>query len=339
MCLLNMSQDLRVEPAEFTLRTFKPPSVTRDVSGITASALDTSAKTIRWRTRPRQPRKLQTNARVNRWSDGTMTIQIASNPIQHLHLVSKSLARRPDSIQGHNDGLSTANSHESPPQGNNEHYTYLAAPHENEGLMRHTNHITTSLTVQSTRQLDEALLSLKRGLTAASKVGQGEKERRLGIISINEDPENAKKRAEIAEKEKIKAQRRIQSQQERENRRAFDVFKRAGPRADHGEAGLTIGDLEGPPNGYRVKTRRNRARTSDISGDDDDGNESHQSDNLSDGEADFIVADDDEVLAHVPQTVESSNRDTSNPASGRDRDGTTNPRQQRRRIIEDDNED
>lgn len=163
--------------------------------------------------------------------------------------------------------------------------------------MRNTHHVTISLAVQSSDQDDDALIKLQQGLAAAGKGNKTTTDGGLEVISINEDPENAKRRAELAEKEKVKMQRRFQLQQERESNRANNVLKRAGLRT----SGLTVGALEGDEElasargrKTRPTPKKSRRRNDEYSDEDDYRGRRRTKEDEYDEDDGFLVGSDEE---------------------------------------------
>ena len=234
-------------------------------------------------------------------------------------------------------------------------HEYLAAPHEHAGLMRHTNHFTTALAVQSAKQDDEALLRLQEQLAAAVRGNKASADGGPELINITEDPELAKKRAELAEKEKTKMQRRLQMQQDRETSRANNVLRRSGLRTGAMGAGLTVGGLEddggmgsGRARGAKSSARKPRRRNSEYSEDEDDyrgvGRTREDEYDEDDG---FLVGSDEE-----PEVVEDDSEEEEElDAEGEDDDEIQAPekasadktgggaRQKKKRVIDDEEED
>ena len=233
--------------------------------------------------------------------------------------------------------------------------TYLAAPHEFGEIVRLTNHITASLAVQSSSdQDDEALTRLQQSLAAAQRGNKTTSDGGLAVISIHEDPELAKKRAELAEKEKTRMQRRMQVQQDRESTRNNNVLKRSGLRTGGMSAGLTIGGLEDDDGMAsakgkigKPKSRRSRRRNSEYSEDEEDfrGRGRTREDEY-DEEDGFLVGSDEEPEVgeaseeelEMGDEVEDDIEEEKTPKK-RNSEEATGGRVKRRRVIEDEDED
>ncbi|KAI9845126.1 MAG: hypothetical protein M1830_007563 [Pleopsidium flavum] len=237
-------------------------------------------------------------------------MHLASNPTEQLELPAKPLAppqRNPlkptptVTNRGRSTNGEAAYNHQL------ESHTYLTTPHESASCIRVTNHVTTSLTVlPSSDQNDDALIRLQESLAAAVRGNKTSADGGVTIISISEDPDLAKKKAELAEREKSRVHRRRQQQEERERDRANRVLGKSGLRTG-GVGGLTVGGLEDDdgmattrarPSKPKRKTRRN----SEYS-DDEDGfrNRGRTREDEYDEDDGFLVASDEE-----PEVVEAS---------------------------------
>lgn len=170
-------------------------------------------------------------------------------------------------------------------------------------MLRITNHVTASLAVQSLAdQDDDATLKLQETMAAATK-GQHGGDGGIGIMHITEDPELAKKRAEIAEKEKTRAARRRQLQEDKERERNNRVLGRSGLRTGGGYGGgLTIGGLEDEeggmsrprPRASKPKARKPRRRNSEYSDEEDYMTRGRTKEDEYDEEDGFLVGSDEE---------------------------------------------
>lgn len=355
--LLQLPNFIGIDPKAFTLKSFQPPKSDHHSSGppsATFSAYHTSNNTIRWRHAPNDLSTIQSNGRILRWSDGSLTLQLASNPREQFELTAKPLAP-PQTNPAKPTPTSVHQSRSHGPTGYNarlDSHTYLAAPHESAELIRLTNHITASLAVQSsTDQDDEALARLQERLAAAQKGNKTTQDGGVAVINISEDPEMAKKRAELAEKEKSKMQRRMQIQADRETNRNNNVLKRSGLRTGMG-AGLTIGGLEdddgmattrGRPS--KPKSRRTRRRNSEYSDDEEFRGRGRTREDDYDEDDGFLVGSDEEseVGEESEEETEMSDdgaeEDMEKPKKRGSEEAAGGGRAKRRRVIEDEDED
>ena len=238
-------------------------------------------------------------------------------------------------------------------------HTYLATPYANASFARLTNHVTASLSIQSsTNEEDDALLRLQESMAAEIK---GKKTNGgLNIISTSEDPELAKKKAEIAERDKLKAQRRRQIQEERERDRANKVLGRSGLRTGMG-GGLTVGGLEDDDGMTTAKPRankparkprrrnseysedeedyRNRGRTKEDEYDEDDGflvGSDEEPEVIQDDSEDEDMGDDlDDAVEDKPKKKNANKAKTGKGGE----DTATGARTKRRHVVDDEDED
>ena len=324
-----------------------PPSATFSPS-------ETANSTIRWKYAAKNPQLLQSNARVLRWSDGSMTIQLASKPTEQYELVAKPLA--PPQHNPHKPTpTSTTKGREGaiPYNAQLDSHTYLASPQEQSSFVRVTNHITTSLSVKpSVTQDDDALIRLQDSLAAAKKVNKATTNGGVGIIDTLEDPELAKKKAEVAEREKIRAQRRRQNQEERDRDRANRVLGRSGMRTGGVGGGLTLGSLEDDegPGASRTRagkpSRKQRRRNSEYSEDEEDYRNSGRTkeDEYDENDGFLVGSDEDPEVGQDDSEEEEMASDhgketQDGPKKGKAKGTSSGGRLKRRNVVEDEDED
>ena len=239
-------------------------------------------------------------------------------------------------------------------------HTFLASPHEAVSLLQITNHVTSSLAVQSyADQDDDALIKLQESIAAANKGHKGTEG--VEIIHITEDPELAKKKAEVAQKELQKAARRRQQQEDKERDRSNRVFGRSGLRPGGYGGGLTVGGLEDDEGTARPKARpskpkakRPRRRNSEYSDEEEFTTRGRTREDEYDEDDGFLVGSDEEPELVADESEEeeedmdmgderpkkkSSQKETqpeeANPPAG----GSPRGRAKRRRVIDDEDED
>lgn len=314
--LLKCPKFLGIEPKAFSAtRDFQPPTTDHHSLGpvsATFSPHQTANNTIRWRRSPSNPTELQSNARILRWSDGSMTVQLGSNPLEQYELAAKPLAPlQQNPLKSSPTSTRPGRSSDKPAayDASLDSHTYLATPYANTSFARLTNHVTASLSIQSSaNEDDDALLRLQESMAAEIK---GKKTNGgLNIISTSEDPELAKKKAELAEREKMKAQRRRQIQEEKERDRANKVLGRSGLRTGM-SGGLTVGGLEDDDGMATTKPRANkparkpRRRNSEYSEDEEDyRNRGRTKEDEYDEDDGFLVGSDEE-----PEVVQDDSED------------------------------
>lgn len=299
MYLMKVPKFMTIESEMFDIPSYNAPTTdhhSRQEASATFSAFNTAMSTIRWRHSPSGSGELQSNARILRWSDGSLTLQLASDPTQQFEIDGKALAppqRRPAKP------TPTSLKPGQKFQGN-ESYTYLAVPHESVGFVRVTHKITAGLAIlPSATTTDDALEKLQSSLAAAVRGKNLNSDGGIEFVKIDEDPELAKKKAEVAEREKQRAAKRREAAENRDRDRGNRALGRSGLSSSrHGAGGLTAGMLEDDGGGARPRTKakpRRQRRNSEYSDDEDFGRKrgNFQQDEY-DVEDDFIAGSDEE---------------------------------------------
>ncbi|KAE9972350.1 hypothetical protein BLS_004060 [Venturia inaequalis] len=361
---LKVPKIMSIEPSAFHIQSFQPPTTEHhktEAPPSDFSALKTAQTTIRWRHSPSNPSELQSNARFLRWSDGSLTLQLASNPTVQYQIQAKPLA-----FQQRNPPKPTPTSINDGKRGNvkwnekAESWMYLASASNASFMVRITNKITGKLVVVPADDDKAALQSLARG-TEQSKKKEGHVVM-MGIVT--EDPELAKKRAEQADREKTRAQGRLEGNLLKEKERAVRGGAR-GPRS-----GLTIGGLEDDDMGGRGSGRpprpkpRRKKRNDEYSDEEEElyGRRPGRQDEY-DEEDDFIAGSDEEEDKDAEGSEEEEDYDAAmdrrekeqakaaragTPKRDRPRDADADEdadhdspvsRQKRRRVVEEDDDD
>ncbi|KAL1967545.1 hypothetical protein VTN77DRAFT_3060 [Rasamsonia byssochlamydoides] len=315
----------------------------------------TASTSLCWRYAPDDKSKLQSNARIIRWEDGSMTLQLASNPREQYRIATKLLAP-----------LSKSGDYEA----ELDTHTYLAAAAETASVFRITSHLTHSLTVLPTdMETDDAVQRLRESLAAAARAGK-KADGGVTIIEVKEDPELASKRAELAEKEKLKADRRRQQLAEREQTR---TSRRGAYRYPAG--GLTVGGLEDedgmattrarPAKKPRANRRGEiytdeeeeydrRGRTREDRYDEDDGflvgsdeepevveDDEEEEEELEDEDMDAEGEDDEDVRPEKPTTRKARESASPKRTSAEEAGGAGSPpaRKKHRYVVESDEDE
>lgn len=353
-----------IDPNSFAPGSFKKPTMAHH--GVPASTAFSAAQiansTIRWRRDPNDPANSQSNSRILRWSDGSLTLQIGSMPFDQFELPAKALAP----AQLHPVRPTPISDPKKPGkyEARADSHTYVASVHPNENLVQITNHVTASLTVQTIGdEADEALIRLQEQLSAAVKGSKGERGRGPEIVTLTEDPELGRKRAEAAERDRARADKRRQNAQERERDRAARGMGRTTGRSG---AGLTVGGLEddeaGADSRRRPKPpRKPRRRNSEYSDDEEEGyGRRGGKEDEYDKDDGFLVGSDEEIEAEEEDADSEEDEFGEADAEGEDDDAgdgggtrTAPPAKEkaaapaedgarggrRRRVVDDDDED
>ncbi|KAG6014214.1 hypothetical protein E4U43_006818 [Claviceps pusilla] len=245
---------------------------------------------------------LQSNTNIYRWSDGSLTISVGG---EHYEIQKKALAPGPGKPYNElHDG----------------HY-YAAAAELSSNLLMTVGHLTEQFNVRPNKAVgDDALAALAERMAQASKSAKDGD----NIIRTTRDPELQKKQAEMAEKERLKAQRR------RENA----ALKLDGGLGRSGRGGLSIGDLEGgrgygsgrkrgPPGSMKPKRRR-----PEYDSDDDlpQGVGRREDYDMDDG---FLVGSEDEDMGS-----EREDDDEDEELLDEDEEDERPARKKRQRVVE-----
>ena len=230
-----------------------------------------------------------------------------------------------------------------------ESHTYLSSPHHSVAFAQITNHVTTSLTVQSTgEENDDALIRLQENMALAIKGKSGEGDRGPGIIAIQEDPENLKRQAEQQEREKARADRRRQNQAERERDRQNRVLGRAGIRTGASMGNFDTEDGLGGGRSRPKPARKPRRRNSEYSEDEDDYRQGRTREDEYDEDDGFLVRSDEEPEVGGDDSDEEAEFGDDKDAEGedddeepvrKDKDEEGAGRSKRRRVVDDEDDD
>jgi len=361
MYLLKVPNFLSIEPKMFHTKAFEPPTRehhSRKEPPASFSAFNTAMSTIRWRHSPARPEEIQSNARILRWSDGSLTLQLASNPTQQYAMSGNALAppqRNP--VKPTPISLKPGQKERDGQQS----YTYLTMPQPTVSLLRVTQRITAGLAIlPSESTTDEALEKLQNSL-AASVQRKGKASNGNGsieIVKMVEDPELARKQAEVAEKEKMRAQKRREAAETR-NRDGRGAGRARG-YGGGGGGGLSTSLLEddemGAPRPRAKPKARKSAYNDEYSSDEDLGRRRGNFAN-DDYEVDDFVAgsdEEEEVGEESEEDVDEGIREEpkkegkrskreeeedDEDADGVDEDAVAAPKAKRRRAVVDEDED
>ncbi|KAK5720543.1 hypothetical protein LTR17_014874 [Elasticomyces elasticus] len=391
MYLLKLPDFMALEPQAWSPNNFQPPTTDHHSSktpSTSFSAYNTALTTLRWRHNPSNPEKLQSNARILRWSDGSLTLQLASNPTVQYQLDGNPLAPpqrnalkpTPVSIttstskSGRQGYVSATNLNEKYDQSKDA-FTYLLTPSQSTSTLRVTHKITAGLSIhQPESGQDDAIERLQAALASAANAtrvnGVGNTE---GLELIDEDPEEKRRQAEKAMKEKMKADKRREAAVQRESERSNRALGRSGARSGGG-GGLSAGMLEDEEGGVGTtrgggrkgagKGAARRQRRNSIYSDDEDFGRKHfnvtSKEDEYDEEDDFVAGSDEEEeggeeeeedvddgIVEVPRREKDGKRgrevaggEGEADAEGEvEEEGGVVERRKKRRVVEDEEED
>jgi RNA polymerase-associated protein LEO1 len=366
MYLLKIPDFMSIEPQAWQTTTFQPPTTDHHSkeASTTFSAYNTATSTIRWRHSPSNSSELQSNARINRWSDGSITLQLASDPTIQYEIDGNALAppqrnpKKPTPTSVPTNGKLDASK---------EAFTYLVVPVESAESLRITHKITAGLSVKQSGMVeDDAIERLQAALSEAAnktKVGGA-----TGVLEATDvDPELQRKQAELAEKQAMRDRKKRENAQERDRLRSDRALGRAGVYSGRSGGGLNVGMLEdeemdggrGRSQNNKARAKPRRRRNSEYSEDEDFGHKRFSKEDSYDQEDDFVAPsdeeevvedDDDEEEDIVEERVEkASKRDRQRPAAqaedndedaeGEEDDDLPQARTKRRRVVDDDDDD
>jgi RNA polymerase-associated protein LEO1 len=381
MYLLKVPAFMSIEPEPWQVTTFQPPKTdhhSRKPASATFSAFNTAMTTVRWRHSPLDHSVLQSNARINRWSDGSLTVQLASDPNTQYEIDGNSLAppqRNP--VKPTPVSMTTGRPGGRPGQAADDRYdhrkdafTYLVAPVESAEALRVTHQITAGLSIKQPENAeDDAIERLQAALASAAnatKVAGAS-----GQLEVTEvDPEEQRRLAEAAERQAMRDRKKRENAQERERLRTDRALGRAGVSSNR-YGGLNVGMLEddetegprGRATGGKPRAKARKRPNSEYSEDEDYGNKrfTNREDDY-DQEDDFVAPSDEEELVEDDDDPDdgiveaprerSPKRDRPRPAGGDagrlgddedaegeiDEDGPQ-ARTKRRRVVEDEDEE
>ncbi|KAG0133698.1 Leo1-like protein-domain-containing protein [Tuber indicum] len=235
--LMRIPSTVNFQQQIFYPENFTMPKATEDS---TVSPYTMATTTIRVRKSPANPSVLQSNARVVKWSDGSLSLQIASSPNLY-DLTSKPLA---------------------PPQNSKTYdaaqdsHTYLLTTHESAGMLRFVGHVNTHLNLlpTSTSQANaEAVNRLQERLYQAQST-RGARGRGAQALEISDmrDPEAERKEAEKQHRDKEKLAKKAEAKKARASRNGTGAdedsraaARRSYPRNSH----TTRSKRDSPPIG------------------------------------------------------------------------------------------
>lgn len=366
MYVLKVPDFMSLHPKAWKPSDFQPPAADHHskTPSTTFSPYNTAMTTLRWRRSPTNPSELQSNARILRWSDGSLTVQLASDPTTQYEMSGNPLAppqRNP--IKPTPTSITTTSKKSALDEKYDEKKdskTYLIAPYPAVGSLRVSHKITAGLKIkQSASVVDDAITQLQTSLAAASNASrvQGTSG---DLMIVDEDPELARRRAEIAEREKARARKRTDAQKERENERLGRASGRFGSGRGGGLNASMLEDEEElgfasqgrvSKGGAKAKRPRQRRPNSEYSSDEDYGRKGFQSRaDEYDEEDDFVAASDEEEVVEDDDDEDdgiregtpkrSRGEDEDEDAAGEDDDeAPVQAAKKRRKVVLDDEEE
>ncbi|EMD01242.1 hypothetical protein BAUCODRAFT_29693 [Baudoinia panamericana UAMH 10762] len=322
MYLLKVPDFMEVDPQAWSHDSFQPPTSDHhsEKASSAFSAYTTAMTTLRWRRSPSNPSELQSSARVLRWSDGSLTLQLASQPTVQYEIDGNPLAPplrnplkpTPVSVQtGSNkggrqgDGSIPGEKYDQ----SKDAFTYLIVPSEATSSLRVAHKVTAGLSLRQPASVqDDAIERLQAALANAANAtkvnGAGAIEK---LQLIEEDPEKKRREIEMAMKKNAQAAKRREAAIQRESERSNRTLGRSGLSSNrYGGGGLNVGMLEdddgmattrGPRRTGATPRKARQRRNSIYSDDEDHGRRRFTTkEDEYDEEDDFLAPSDEEEI-------------------------------------------
>lgn len=160
--------------------------------------------TIRNRKDSNNNQKIESNSRLNRWSDGTWTLQIGS---EHFEVLPQVFSADENNL--------------------------LFVRHQNEDCLESVGKLANKLTV---RPFMDSQGSHRKYLALAEATGKGMKKVKVRVATTTADPEKEKRGLVKIQQERIKARRKLDAKRRNLEQKSFDRVGREGLTARFLEA-------------------------------------------------------------------------------------------------------
>lgn len=306
--VVNIPPFLGIEKKDFNYKTYEPPTRPHDQTDPTDkfSAYSTATTSLMWRHDPQDPAKLQSNSRIIRWSDGSLTLQIASRPKDQYRISTKA----------YRQGFNATKTQKAHAQQNydpsKDSHVYLGAVHQTAGVIQIVAPVDAHMRILPTGDLSDASIQkLHQSLVAS----QATHDPLASLKTLKEDPEIARKAAELFEKDRLKSLRKRENAEDKLLTKRDRVLGRAGMGGRAG--GLSAAGLEADEDGmprssaFRPKAKRRANRRGDIYSDDEDedlprGRTREDEYDLDDG---FMAGSDEEIETYEDDSAEEQDPD------------------------------
>lgn len=292
--LVNLPDFLGIKHETFDPETYTPQAVAHDGDpNRQTSAYSTAMSSMFWRYDPNDTvpssNNIQSSARLVRWSDNSLTLQLATKPTEQYKIATTGLKasfNRPKPQQ------------HQPYDPSKDSYTFLAAAHQTPVIdLQLIRPLDASMKIHpSGGATDESELRLRQALA----IQKEDHDPLARMKDVKEDPELVRKMAEQFEKERMRAQRKRENAEERMATKRNNVLGRSG-LSSRGGAGLSVAGLEddeGMPmsRGKKSKMGRKTNRHGEIYSDDEDETlpRGRTREDEYDREDDFVAASDTE---------------------------------------------
>lgn len=377
MYALKIPDHLEIQPEEFQYATFQPPTTdhhSHEEPSETFSAFNTAMTTIRWRRSPSKHSEMQSNARILRWSDGSITLQLAAEPLKQHEFKGNPLAapqRNPakptpfsvkEGSKMGRQGMGAIAGEKFDPSRDS--YSYLMVPQDTLESLLVAHKLTGGLQIKgSDMDSDDAIQRLEAALANAANATKSNG----GIIdtSLAElNPEHGREEAERTMREKAKAERRRENAVQRDQDRSNRTLGRHGLSSGRFGGGLSTDMLEddelgGGERRPRAAPKKRRVRRgSEYSDEEDFGrNRFSQKEDEYDQEDDFLAGSDEEeevdddedpddgIVDDFSRVRDKTPKRAAEPDEDEDAEGEPDDdvpqaaKAKRRRVVEDDEDE
>jgi RNA polymerase-associated protein LEO1 len=306
--VVNMPRFLGREQKDFDYHTYEPPTRPHDQTDPTDkfSAYSTATTSLMWRRDPQDPTQLQSNSRIIRWSDGSLTLQIASRPRDQYRISTKA----------YRQGFNATKAQKTQAQQNydpaKDAQVYLGAVHNSAEMIQILAPVDAQMKILPTGDLSDASIQKLHHSLIAS---QATHDPLASLKTLKEDPEIARKAAELFEKDRLKSLRKRENAEDKLLTKRDRVLGRAGLGGRAG--GLSAAGLEADEDGmprssaFRSKPKRRGNRRGDIYSDDEDedlprGRTREDEYDLDDG---FMAGSDEEIETYEDDSADDPDVD------------------------------
>lgn len=307
--IVNIPPFLGLQTENFVYNTYEPPTRPHDQTDPTDkfSAYSTATTSLMWRRDPQDSSKMQSNSRIIRWSDGSLTLQIASRPRDQYRISTKAYRQ---GFGGSKVQKAAALTNYDPSKDSQ---VYLAAAHSAAEVLQIVAPVDAQLRILPTGDLsDQSIQKLQQSLAASQVIHDP----LASLKQLKEDPEIARKAAELFEKDRLKSLKKRENAEDKLLSKRDRVLGRSGLGGRSG--GLSVAGLEADEDGmprsgaYKSKQAKRRGnRRGDIYSDDEDedlprGRTREDEYDLDDG---FMAGSDEEIETYEDESAEEQDPD------------------------------
>lgn len=287
--LLNVPNFLGIRQECFDPENFEPPNLPHDGDpNRQTSSYSTAMSSMFWRHDP-QTSEMQSTARFIRWSDGSLTLQLATKPMEQYKVSALELR------QNFNKKMPPG-THYDPAKDS---LTFLAAAHSSPVIdLQLVRALDATMKIHpSGGATDESEVRLRQMLQATKE----DHDPLARMKELKEDPDLARKAAEQFEKDRLRAQRKRENAEERQTMKRTSALGRVGMGGGRTGAGLASAaaledEMGMPMTRGKKKPKRKTNNRGEIYSDNEDETmpRSRTKEDEYDMEDDFLADSDEE---------------------------------------------